>query len=155
PLGTVDAGEAGIRVSGNLNIAALHVLNAANIQVQGTATGVPTAATPNLGALATASNTAGQAAAAATEAANRTRHRPTPQDAPSIITVEVSGYGGGDGTAPSAPRPQDDQSRKKPVQQSGYDPNSEFKLIGNGALSPDQQRNLTEDERKKFRQRVE
>src|SRR5262249_18855251 len=38
PLGTVDAGEAGIRVSGNINIAALHVQNAANIQVQGTAT---------------------------------------------------------------------------------------------------------------------
>ena len=35
PLGTIDAGEAGIRVSGNVNIAALHVVNAANIQVQG------------------------------------------------------------------------------------------------------------------------
>ena len=35
PLGTVDPGEAGIRVSGNINIAALHVVNAANIQVQG------------------------------------------------------------------------------------------------------------------------
>ena len=35
PLGTIDAGEAGIRVSGNINIAALHVVNAANIQVKG------------------------------------------------------------------------------------------------------------------------
>ncbi len=35
PRGTVDAGAAGIRVSGNLNIAALQVLNAFNIQVQG------------------------------------------------------------------------------------------------------------------------
>ena len=35
PLGTIDAGEAGIRVSGNINIAALHVVNAANIQVRG------------------------------------------------------------------------------------------------------------------------
>ncbi|MDT9151097.1 filamentous hemagglutinin family protein, partial [Escherichia coli] len=34
PLGTIDAGEAGIRVSGNVNLAALHVVNAANIQVQ-------------------------------------------------------------------------------------------------------------------------
>src|SRR5262249_29178781 len=31
PLGTVDVGEAGIRVSGNFNVAALHVTNAANI----------------------------------------------------------------------------------------------------------------------------
>ena len=38
PLGTIDAGEAGIRVSGNINIAALHVVNAANIQVRARAT---------------------------------------------------------------------------------------------------------------------
>ncbi|MEX7381184.1 filamentous hemagglutinin family protein, partial [Pseudomonas aeruginosa] len=38
PLGTIDAGEAGIRVSGNVNLAALQVVNAANIQVQGTST---------------------------------------------------------------------------------------------------------------------
>ncbi len=43
PRGTVDAGAAGIRVSGNLNVAALHVLNADNIQVQGKSTidGIP------------------------------------------------------------------------------------------------------------------
>ncbi len=35
PLGTIDAGEAGIRVSGNINLAALQMVNAANIQVQG------------------------------------------------------------------------------------------------------------------------
>jgi Filamentous haemagglutinin family outer membrane protein len=35
PHGTVDAGAAGIRVSGNLFIAAHHVENAFNIQVQG------------------------------------------------------------------------------------------------------------------------
>jgi hypothetical protein len=34
PLGTIDAGEAGIRVSGNVNLAALKVMNAANIQVR-------------------------------------------------------------------------------------------------------------------------
>jgi hypothetical protein len=31
-LGTIDAGEAGIRVSGNVNLAALQVVNAENIQ---------------------------------------------------------------------------------------------------------------------------
>src|SRR5262249_54125771 len=35
PRGTVDAGAAGIRTSGNLNIAALIVANAFNIEVQG------------------------------------------------------------------------------------------------------------------------
>jgi hypothetical protein len=43
PRGTVDAGEAGIRVAGSLNIAAFTVANADNIQVQGEASGVPTA----------------------------------------------------------------------------------------------------------------
>ena len=55
PLGTIDAGEAGIRVSGNINIAALHVVNAANIQVKGESNGIPAAATVNTGALASAS----------------------------------------------------------------------------------------------------
>lgn len=42
PLGTIDAGEAGIRVSGNVNLAALQIVNAGNIQVQSNATGIPT-----------------------------------------------------------------------------------------------------------------
>ncbi len=41
PLGTIDAGEAGIRVSGNVNLAALQIVNAANIQVQGSSIGHP------------------------------------------------------------------------------------------------------------------
>jgi hypothetical protein len=42
PKGTVNAGDAGIRVAGNLNIAAVQVIGANNITVAGTATGVPT-----------------------------------------------------------------------------------------------------------------
>jgi hypothetical protein len=34
PLGTINAGEAGIRISGNLNLAALYVPNASNFQAQ-------------------------------------------------------------------------------------------------------------------------
>ena len=41
PLGTIDAGEAGIRVSGNVNIAAQNVLNAANIKAKGDSVGIP------------------------------------------------------------------------------------------------------------------
>ena len=50
-VGSVNAGDAGIRVSGNINLAAVAVLNAANIQVQGTATGIPTVQGPPVGAL--------------------------------------------------------------------------------------------------------
>ena len=39
--GTVNAGDAGVRVSGNLNIAALFVLNANNFQVSGEVKGLP------------------------------------------------------------------------------------------------------------------
>ncbi len=49
PHGTVDVGAAGIRLAGNLNIVALQALNAFNIQVGGTAIGIPTTAAPNVG----------------------------------------------------------------------------------------------------------
>ncbi len=93
PLGTVDAGEAGIRGSGNLNIAALHVLNAANINVQGATTGVPTTVAPNVGALTSTGNAAGAAA----QAAENTTARPQAAPLPSIWIVEILGYGGGNG----------------------------------------------------------
>src|ERR1700689_4127484 len=85
PLGTIDAGEAGIRVSGNVNLAALQVINAANIQVQGTTTGIPVVSGPPVAALTTASNTA-----AATQ--QMTPAAPNNNDRPSIIIVEVLGY---------------------------------------------------------------
>ena len=68
PLGTIDAGEAGIRVSGNVNIAALQVVNAANIQVQGDAKGMPVVAAVNTGAISSASAAASSATQAAEDA---------------------------------------------------------------------------------------
>ncbi|GGF46910.1 hypothetical protein GCM10011611_61660 [Aliidongia dinghuensis] len=144
PRGTVDAGAAGIRVSGDLAIAALHVENAFNIQVQGTAYGVPASVAPNIGALTTASNTAGAAAAAA-EAAGQARNRPAVQDLPSIITVEVIGYGGGDGAPSHNGIPSEGQRRKNPDQQT-YNPNSAIKYVGAGPLTDEQKRMLTPDE---------
>lgn len=91
PLGTIDAGEAGIRVSGNLNIAALTVVNAANVQVGGKSTGTPTIAVANVGALNAASATSAAAAAAANAAANSNRNRD--QQTASVITVDVLGFG--------------------------------------------------------------
>ncbi|MDE1172641.1 MAG: filamentous hemagglutinin family protein, partial [Parvibaculaceae bacterium] len=142
PLGTVDAGEAGIRVSGNINIAALHVVNAANIKVQGTSAGIPTAAVPNIGALTTASNAAGAAAATA---GNAGRQANTGQDLPSIITVEVIGYGGGDDAQP--------QKRNRQSQNEGtYDSSSMFRVLGNGNLTREQTRALTDEERNRLKQ---
>jgi hypothetical protein len=43
PAGIIDAGDAGIRVSGNLNLSATQVLNASNIQAGGSTAGAPAA----------------------------------------------------------------------------------------------------------------
>ena len=96
PEGVVDAGDAGIRVSGNFSVAALVVLNAENIQVAGEVEGVPPSEDTSL-VLTVEGGDEGQQAAqeAAEEAANQAAGRAT--DIPSIITVEVIGYGGGDG----------------------------------------------------------
>src|SRR5262249_58501080 len=59
PAGIIDAGDAGIRVSGNLNLAAVQIINATNIQVGGASVGVPTIAAPNIGGLSSGSETAG------------------------------------------------------------------------------------------------
>jgi hypothetical protein len=96
PSGFVDAGDAGIRVSGNLTIAAVEVLNAGNITVGGKSSGVPTVAAPNIGAITTASS-AGAASdqASAAQVAAQRRNQAPEQELPSIYTVEVVGYGGG------------------------------------------------------------
>ncbi|NEV02616.1 hypothetical protein FNJ47_44810, partial [Bradyrhizobium sp. UFLA 03-164] len=134
PLGTVDAGEAGIRASSFVNIAALHIVNAANIQAQGGVIGVPQVQAPNMGALSEASNTAGAAAQQAAMPPPRTNEQP------SVIIVEVLGYGGGDGG--------DEQKRRGNDKQSQYDPNSAFQLIGDGQLNAEQLKKLTPDERR-------
>jgi hypothetical protein len=101
PEGVVDAGDAGIRSTGNLNIAATAVLNASNIQVAGTSAGVPSAPTvsvPPIGALTQPQQQpigGDPAAQAAKEAQKQAAEQQ--EQLPSIITVEVLGYGGGDG----------------------------------------------------------
>jgi hypothetical protein len=147
PRGTVDAGAAGIRVAGNLNIAALTVLNAFNIQVGGTATGIPTVTGPNVGALTTASNVAGAAQAAVPVPTSSSNN-----DRPSVIIVEVIGYGGGSGNndGSSAPPPQDQRRDRRSEQQPSYNTNSAFQIVGIGALSEKQKQKFSTSELSKI-----
>ncbi|MBB1603748.1 filamentous hemagglutinin family protein [Variovorax sp. UMC13] len=124
PMGTIDAGEAGIRVSGNVNLAALHVVNAENIQVQGKAVGIPVVAAVNVGALSNASAAAAQAAGAAQEVMQRERAAAR-QALPSVFTVRVLGFGnepvdGGGARSSGAPT-------AAPV---GYRPESAVQVLG-------------------------
>ncbi len=103
PEGTVDAGDAGIRASGNVNIAALHVLNAQNITASGTTTGVPVVAAPNVAAITAASAISSSLTSASDETAQKQREAVTQQETPSFFNVEVMGYGGGNADDDSAP----------------------------------------------------
>ncbi|NMG33633.1 filamentous hemagglutinin N-terminal domain-containing protein [Azoarcus sp. TTM-91] len=144
PLGTIDAGEAGIRVSGNVNLAALHVVNAENIQVQGEAAGIPVVAAVNVGALSNASAAAAQASTAAQDVMQRERAAQR-QALPSVFTVRVIGFG--NEAAPELGTPPAGAPRQ-PAAQTSYDPNSAFQLIGHGPLNAEQLARLTPAERR-------
>lgn len=98
PAGTVDAGDAGIRVSGNLNIAATQVLNAGNISVNGSSIGIPAPVSvgANVGSLTSASTTAVATSSTTPQAPTAQENRETAisENIPTIFTVEVIGYGG-------------------------------------------------------------
>jgi filamentous hemagglutinin family protein len=139
PLGTIDAGEAGIRVSGNVNIAALRVMNAENIQVQGKSIGIPSVAAVNVGALTNASATAAQAAAAAQDAVARERASAR-QSQPSIFSVRMLDAGA---SSDATGKPRADSGRM-----FRYDPASPVQVLGQMNLSEAQLQALTPTERK-------
>lgn len=102
PQGTVDAGDAGIRATGDINIAAAEVLNADNIAAGGTSVGVPAAppaVAPNIAGLTAGASTTAATSTAAGNMARQSQNSAetaAQEEPPSVITVEVLGYGGGE-----------------------------------------------------------
>ncbi len=143
PEGTINAGDAGIRVAGNLNIIALQILNADNIKVKGEAKGLPVIAATNIGALTNASAAASQAAMAAQDVVQRDRSEAR-KNLPSIFTVRVLGFGN---EGEEAPRRNDGGNRSP----SAYDPNGAVEVLGQMDLSEKQLRQLTDTERRNLR----
>ncbi len=134
PQGTIDIGEAG--VSGrNINLVALQIVNAANITAQGNVSGVPTVQAPSISAALTTSN--------ATAATQQTAipGQGSGNERPSVIIVEVLGYGGGGANS------QDDEEQilKRDNRQT-YNANSALQVVGVGSLSERQKQALTTDE---------
>jgi hypothetical protein len=99
PAGVVNAGEAGIRATGNLNIAAVQILNAGNIEVGGASTGLPPPVVgPNIAGLAAAAGVNGAGIGSANEVTTQPAAGSAGEsDDTSIISVQVLGYGGGEG----------------------------------------------------------
>ncbi len=101
PGGAIDAGDAGIRSTGKLNVAATVILNAGNISASGGSTGTPTVSVsaPSLGSI-NAGNTQAATSSSSNDATRQAAQQSTPppkEEPPSVITVEVLGYGGGEG----------------------------------------------------------
>jgi hypothetical protein len=99
PAGYVDAGEAGIVSGGDIFIAAQTVLNGSNISSAGNSTGVPVATSGSLAATVASSGGTTNTSKASEDAANSAAAAAKAAAAaegmqkPSILTVEVVGFG--------------------------------------------------------------
>jgi len=99
PVGTVNAGDAGIGASGNINIAAAHVIGALNINFGGSASGVPSdlsglaASLSGVSSVASSATTSGAESAAGAAAAAGKDVAPLAQTALSWLEVFVTGLG--------------------------------------------------------------
>ncbi|WKA26110.1 filamentous haemagglutinin family protein [Bradyrhizobium roseum] len=136
PSGTINAGDAGIRVSGSIYLGALQILGAENIHAGGAIKGLPKATADSVPLMVeTKDKAASDALKDATQAA--------PPERPSVIIVEVLGYGGGDG----GPANEDDESRRRARDQRSYNPNSPYQVIGLGSLTEEQTAALAAEKR--------
>jgi len=88
PEGTVNAGDAGIRVTGNITVAAQQVIGADNIDVEGESIGIPQVEAVDVSLNLDASNAAASAAQAAAQAGGRNN-----PNRPLTVTVTIEGFG--------------------------------------------------------------
>jgi filamentous hemagglutinin family protein len=96
PVGSVNAGDAGIGAAGNINLSALVVTGASNINFGGTATGVPPAVvnvTATASSAASSASANQNAASALQNTAANTEAAPLAQTAISWLDVFVTGLG--------------------------------------------------------------
>ena len=150
PFGTVNFGDAGARASGDLYVAALVVLNADNIKVSGDSKGVPKAEAPTV---TLSVETKDKVAADAVKDASQ-QNAATAQ--PSVIIVEVLGYGGGDGSSEGLrndsqtekARREEEERRRRRSDAQGYDASSPYQVIGLGPLSDSQIATLAAEKRR-------
>jgi filamentous hemagglutinin len=125
-------------------------------QVQGRSTGVPVIPQVNVGALTSASTAASTAANAAEDVVHQ-QQAAARQALPSIITVQVLGFGdqtvNGD-APPPAPPSTSSVSLVSPVRaQAGYDDRNLVQVLGHGTqLDPAVLSMLTADERRRVQQ---
>ncbi|WCM28024.1 filamentous hemagglutinin family protein [Sphingomonas sp. QA11] len=99
PVGEVDAGDAGVRASGNIVVAAARVANADNFKAAGDITGVPSSAvTAKIASPGDAASAIAAQAAGASNAANNQGDRR------SVITVDVLGPAGAEKRCPGSER---------------------------------------------------
>jgi filamentous hemagglutinin family protein len=139
PRGTVDAGDAGIR-AGNLNVAALQVLNADNIQVTGKATGIPVVQAVNTGALTAASSAASAASQMAQDIVKNNASGGGGRRWSISVQVEGFGDGGSDG----------DPKKRRGAERVGYDRSSAVSILGFGSVGPAQRAALDGEERERM-----
>jgi hypothetical protein len=113
PQGAIDAGDAGLRSLGSVNLGAQRILNATNIQAAGSISGAPAA----VGAPPAPAVAANNAATQQTDTQASDIAKANRESRQGILTVEVLATG--DGAAPAAEDQEQEDDKKKKKKNKG------------------------------------